>query len=386
MVVIPEMSKPLALHLKAALICALLAIALALPLLWAPLLPGWQWWRPPVVNPRAEAVIAFLVAFWVAWCVVDIPRRGLKILVWVATLWLLGSGIWIAGLYGHVTSSLVPVTAAMLAGVCGLCFSFTPLGSRRVRWQSLVGPRVAPQLLRERIDESHLPGEPRTTVVAVAEVLWAGHADEHAAWTGLADRAANAARHFQRAGGYLERCDAEGARFVFGMWGEDGPPAHLIGALWQWVKEAGGCAALARGECVCGIGHLPVETRWTVGGAPLRRAARMAAAARSYAAGVVVEDSIAAEVVDGWRFRRLAWWDFEGSRFLLHEITGPEDGVAGGVADDLRRWEFAWEAFWNGDWLTAENGFAALARERDDAAARIFALRSQSARRGAAAP
>ncbi len=240
--------------------------------------------------------------------------------------------------------------------------------------------------LRERIDESHLPGEPRTTVVAVAEVLWAGHADEHAAWTGLADRAANAARHFQRAGGYLERCDAEGARFVFGMWGEDGPPAHLIGALWQWVKEAGGCAALARGECVCGIGHLPVETRWTVGGAPLRRAARMAAAARSYAAGVVVEDSIAAEVVDGWRFRRLAWWDFEGSRFLLHEITGPEDGVAGGVADDLRRWEFAWEAFWNGDWLTAENGFAALARERDDAAARIFALRSQSARRGAAAP
>ena len=35
MVVDPAMKKPLALHLKAALICALLAVTLALPLLWA---------------------------------------------------------------------------------------------------------------------------------------------------------------------------------------------------------------------------------------------------------------------------------------------------------------------------------------------------------------
>lgn len=376
------MKRPLSLHLKAALICALLAITLSLPLLWAPLLPGWTWWHPPVVNPRAEAVIAFLVAFWVAWCVVDIPRRGLKILIWVATLWLLGSGIWLAGLYGHVSSSLVPVTAALLAGVCGLFFSFTPLGSRRARWQSLVGPRVAPGFLRARIDESHLHGEPRTGVFAVAEILWPGVAgDEHQAWSGLAERATRATRHFQRAGGYLERCDAEGARFVFGMWGQDCPPESLVAVLWDWVAQAGGCAALTRGECVSGVGELPVESRWTVGGAPLRRASRMAAAARGYAARILVEESIVADIVDGWHFRRIAWWDFEGSRFLLHEVTGPEQGAEAGAADDLRRWEYAWEAFWNGDWMSAENGFAALARERDDAAARIFALRSQSARR-----
>ena len=47
------MKHPLALHLKAALICALVAIVLALPLLWVPLLPTWQGWRPPVINPRA---------------------------------------------------------------------------------------------------------------------------------------------------------------------------------------------------------------------------------------------------------------------------------------------------------------------------------------------
>jgi len=376
------MRRPLALHLKAALVCALLAIALALPLLWVPLLPGWQGWRPPVVNPRAEAVIAFLIAFWVAWCVVDIPRRGLKILVLIATVWLLGSGIWIAGLYGHVTSSLVPLTSAVLAGVCGLVFSFSPLGSRRASWQSLVGPRVAPQFLRARIDETRLRGEPATAVVAVVELLWPSNAaDEHQAWAGLPDRAGKAARHFQQAGGYLERCDAEGARFVFGLWGQECPPSALVETLWRWVKQAGGCAALTRGECVCGVGNLPVETRWTVAGAPLRRAARMAAAARGYAAGVVVEDAIAAEIVEGWHFRRVAWWDFEGNRFLLHEVTGPEQEAPAGAADDLRRWEFAWEAFWNGDWLTAENGFAALARERDDAAARVFALRSQAARR-----
>lgn len=381
------MNKPLALHLKAALICALLAITLALPLLWAPLLPGWTWWRPPMVNPRVEAVIAFLVAFWVAWCVVDIPRRGLKLLVWVATLWLLGSGIWIAGLYGHTTSSLVPVMAGLLAGAGGLFFSLTPLGSRRARWQSLVGPRVSPGFLRSRIDESHLPGEPRAAVVVVAEVLWPGPVsggDEHQAWSGLAELSARAARHFQDAGGYLERCDAEGARFVFGLWGQECAPSSVVESLWQWVSRAGGCAALSRGECVCGVGELPLGPRWTVAGAPLRRAARMAAAARGYAAGLLVEDGMAADLVEGWHFRRIAWWDFEGTRFLLHEVTGPDEGGATGAVDDLRRWEFAWEAFWNGDWLAAENAFAALAREREDQAARVFALRSQSARRGGA--
>lgn len=373
------------LHLKAALICALLAITVSLPVLWAPLLPGWTWWRPPSVNPRAEAVIAFIVAFWVAWCVVDIPRRGLKILVWAATLWLLGSGIWIAGLYGYVTSSLVPVATAVVAGACGLFFSFTPLGSRRVRWQSLVGPRVAPGILRARIDESRLQGEPRAAVLAIAEVLWPGSAgDEHDAWSGLADRSSRAARHFQQAGGYLERCDAEGARFVFGLWDQECRPPVLVAALWEWVTQAGGCAALTRGECVCGVGDLPVESRWTVSGAPLRRAARMAAASRGYAARLLVEDDIAAEIADSWHFRRIARWDFEGRKLLLHEVTGPEQGAAPGAADDLRRWEYAWEAFWNGDWLAAENGFAALARERDDAAARIFALRSQTARRAGA--
>ena len=69
------MKHPLALHLKAALICALVAIVLALPLLWVPLLPTWQGWRPPVINPRAEAILAVFVALRVAWCVVDIPRR-----------------------------------------------------------------------------------------------------------------------------------------------------------------------------------------------------------------------------------------------------------------------------------------------------------------------
>ena len=69
---------------------------------------------------------------------------------------------------------------------------------------------------------------------------------------------------------------------------------------------------------------------------------------------------------------------------LLHEVTAPSAEAAPGAADDLRRWEYAWEAFWNGDWMAAENGFAALARERDDAAARVFALRSQAARRAGA--
>ncbi len=375
------MNRPLALHLKAALICALIGIVLALPLLWVPMLPAWQGWRPPVVSPRAEAILAIIMALWVAWCVVDIPRRGLKILIWLATLWLLGGGIWLAGLYGYASSSLVPLTAAGLAGAGALAFSFTPAGSRRARWQSLVGGRVAPEFLRARIDEQHLEDGPRSEVVAVAEVLWPGHADDesHEAWKGLPELAARAARHFHKAGGYLERCDGEGALFAFGLWGQPAAADEVVGALFKWVKEAGGCAAVTRGECVTGVGQFPSEARWTVGGAPLRKARRMASAARGYAAGVLVEESLAAEIGEGWRARRMAWWDFDGQRLLLHEVTGPAGEEA--KDDDLRAWDRAWDAFWEGRWAEAENAFATLARERDDAAARIFALRSAAARR-----
>ena len=377
------MNRPLALHLKAALLCALIAIVLALPLLWLPMLPAWQGWRPPVVSPRVEAILAVIMALWVPWCVVDIPRRGLKVLIWLATLWLLGGGIWLAGLYGYNSSSLVPLTAAGLAGAGALAFSFTPTGSRRARWQSLVGGRVAPEFLRSRIDEQYLEEGPRSEVIAVAEVLWPGHTEgeSHEAWKGLPGLAARAARHFHQAGGYLERCDGEGALFAFGLWGQAAPTQDVVGSLWNWVKEAGGCAALTRGECVSGVGHFPAEARWTVGGAPLRRARRMASAARGYAAGVLIEDALVGETGDVWQSRRMAWGDFDGERILLHEVTGPADKTAEQSVDDLRRWDAAWDAFWAGQWAEAENAFAALARERDDAAARVFALRSAAARR-----
>jgi hypothetical protein len=105
----------------------------------------------------------------------------------------------------------------------------------------------------------------------------------------------------------------------------------------------------------------------------------MAAAARGYGAGLLVEEALAAEVSAGWKSRRMAWWDFEGERVLLHEVTGPA-AEADGVSAP---WDRAWDAFWEGRWAEAENAFGALARERDDAAARIFALRSAAARRTA---
>ena len=377
------MKRPLVLHLKAALICALAAIVLALPLLWVPSLPALAGWQLPVVSPRVEAILAVLVALWVAWCVVDIPRIGLKVLTWLGTLWLLGGGIWLAGLYGYASSSLVPMTAAGLAGAVALAFSMSPAGSRRARWQALVGSRVGPEFLRARIEEDHLGEELRTEVVAVAEVLWPTGGDEQAAWREFARLAQGATRHFQKAGGYLERCDAEGALFVFGGWGQEASGQPLVGALWQWVKEAGGCAALTRGECVAGVGHFPPAKRWTLAGEPLRKAKRMASAARGYAARVLVEETLADEVAEGWQSRRTVWWDFEGKRVLLREITGPAAEKGAKTDEDLGRWDRAWDAFWAGNWAAAENGFADLARERDDAAARVFALRSSAARRAA---
>lgn len=113
----------------------------------------------------------------------------------------------------------------------------------------------------------------------------------------------------------------------------------------------------------------------------MRRAARMAAATRGYAARLVIEDSLLRETDEAWTSRRLAWWDFEGERVLLREITGVTTESSPDDAEASRRWDRAWDAFWSGDWATAENVFASLAREREDSAARIFAMRSEAARR-----
>jgi hypothetical protein len=375
------MKRPLILHLKVALLCTLAAAALALPLLWLPQLPAWPAWRPPLINPRVEAVLAVLAAAWTAWCVVDIQRRGLKLLILVATLWLLGSGIWLSCLYGYPILSIAPLTAAGLAGVGAFAFSFTSMGSRRARWHSLVGGRVAPELLHEHIDERPLEEEPQAANVAVLEVLWPAVDSSADAWREVETAAARAAEHFQAVGGYVERCDAEGARFVFGLWGQAVVLPELVDATWKWVGQAGGCAALTRGECLAGVARMPGDTRWTLSGAPLRRAARMAASARGYAAKLLLEDAAAGELAEAWSTRRMAWWDFEGEAILLREVTGPTVSDDPARAEALRRWERAWDDFWAGDWPSAGNAFAALAREQDDAAARVFALRSEQARR-----
>lgn len=369
------------LHLKAALVCALAAIVLALPILWIPQLPAWTGWRLPVGNPGAEAILACLAAFWTAWCVVDIPRPALKFLVFAGTLWLLGSGIWLCGLFGHQTFSVVPLTAAGLAGAGAFAFALSPVGSRRARWESLVGPRVSRDILRQRINEGDLDPSPRALLLSVVDVLWPEAGGGPEAWRAVEQASARAASHFQEAGAYLERCDAEGARFVFGLWSRDVAERDVVAAAWAWVVREGGHAAAARGECLAGVASLPVDARWSLNGSSLRKASRMAAAARGYGARFLVEDNPAADLSVDWTSRRIAWWEFEGDNLLLREITGPKSEADAASGDQLRRWEQAWESFWSGDWPASSNAFSALARETGDPCARLFALRSQEAQR-----
>lgn len=377
------MNRPLALHLKAALLCALAAVALSLPLIWVPMVnAGVSWW-PTSVTPRTEAVLALLAALWVAWCVVDIPRRDLKILIWAGSVWLLLSGIWLAGLYGWPSGMLVPVTAAVLSGAAALFFSFTPYGSRRVRWEKLVGSRVSRRVLRGHIDERHLDERPQERVVSVAEVLWPSGTDEgHEPWLAMTLQATSAAEQLLPGGGFMERCDAEGARVVFGCWGDDPGHEEVVRLLWQWLQRNGGTAAVARGGCMVGVGNLPTGPRWTLRGSTVRRASRLAATARGYGARLVMEDAMVQALPKAWVTRRLAWWDFEGERVLLREVVGPASDLSPTESERVRRWERAWEAFWQADWESAEILFLGLAKESDDAVARIFALRSSSARRG----
>jgi class 3 adenylate cyclase len=179
----------------------------------------------PAPMQRAPQYWAILFcAFGIAWTTIDVPRYLLKVLIAGVVVCEIVTAVWVFNIYGHFFSPFACLTATIVALVGGLIYSRTDAGSRKRVLRQLFGERVSNHMFNALLD-SHAParfdGELREATVLVCEIfnhealLESLGARNYVAMTNAFLR--KAADFLVERGGYLDECDGERLRVVFGV-------------------------------------------------------------------------------------------------------------------------------------------------------------------------
>jgi adenylate cyclase len=173
-------------------------------------------WGPPVF-------VALVLAFGIAWTTLDISRNSLRIFIIAATTILLGTWSVVVSIYGQFFSPVLPVFAVLCSGLFGLLWVRTRSGSRKQNLERLFGPRLSRagfrEILNSRFDVS-FPGRKLQASVLVVSVH--NHAElmellspgDYTAITNFYLQTAS--DYLVESGGYLDECNGECIRVVFG--------------------------------------------------------------------------------------------------------------------------------------------------------------------------
>jgi adenylate cyclase len=164
-----------------------------------------------------------IFAFGVAWTTVDIPRHSLKALVAMGALVQVFSAVWVLNLYGVFFSPFASIAAIGAAFLAAFAYSRGEAGSRKRVLAHVVGDRVSRKTFHALLDSDqplNLEGEKRNVTVVVCEIF--NHdelenslsAPDYVALTNSFRR--NAGDYLVEHGGYLDECDGESVRVVFG--------------------------------------------------------------------------------------------------------------------------------------------------------------------------
>jgi class 3 adenylate cyclase len=163
------------------------------------------------------------LAFGIAWTTVDIPRLSLKVIVAAAAFIEVILATWILHVFGIFFSSFASATAVALAFIGGIVYARSEGGMRKKIVSGIFGDRISSRTFEELVN-SDLPltfeGERVEATIVVCEIF------NHDALTDVLpvnDYVAmhnsflkNASDFLVERGGYLDECDGESLRVVFG--------------------------------------------------------------------------------------------------------------------------------------------------------------------------
>ncbi len=174
-------------------------------------------------NPGLQYPLFIFFAFAIAWATIDIPRNSLKAVVAAGAFLQVVSMIWVLRLHGTFFSPFPSMMAIVVSFGAGIIYSRSEAGSRKRIMRQILGDRVSTRTFYALLNSSsplNLDGERRDISILVCEIF--NHDDLEASLT-APDYVAltnsfrrNAADFLVERGGYLDECDGESLRVVFG--------------------------------------------------------------------------------------------------------------------------------------------------------------------------
>ncbi len=178
---------------------------------------------PPVVERGLQYFLILLLSFGIAWTTIDLNRLPLKLGIALAALAETVTATWVANLHGAYFSPFASITEIVIAAGAASVFAQSAAGLRKRMLQQLLGDRVSKRTFARLVDGNmplNFEGELREATVLVCEIL--NHeellatlrTDNYVALTN--SFLENATDFLVEQGAYLDECDGEALRVVFG--------------------------------------------------------------------------------------------------------------------------------------------------------------------------
>ncbi len=178
---------------------------------------------PPIVERGLQYFLILLLSFGIAWTTIDLNRLPMKLGIALAALAETVTTTWVANLHGAYFSPFASITAILLAAGAASIFSQSEAGRRKEMLQQMLGDRVSKRMFARLVDGSmplKFEGELREATVLVCEIL--NHEELLATlqtdnYVALTNSFLEKATDFLvEQGAYLDECDGEALRVVFG--------------------------------------------------------------------------------------------------------------------------------------------------------------------------
>ena len=178
---------------------------------------------PPVVGRLLQLFLALAASLGIAWTTIDIGRFSLKCAVMLVALAECVTAVWVADLFDEYFSPFATLTAIITAFIIALIYSQTGPGRRKHALYQLLGDRVSASTFATLLNcdvPLKFEGEVRNATTVVCEIF--NHEElmsdmrvnDYVAMTNSFLR--NSADFLVEHGGYLDECDGESLRVVFG--------------------------------------------------------------------------------------------------------------------------------------------------------------------------
>ncbi|MEO6054589.1 MAG: adenylate/guanylate cyclase domain-containing protein [Chthoniobacterales bacterium] len=177
----------------------------------------------PLVPYVLQFALIYIFAWLIAWTTVDIIRPINKAIVAFASVILLLTGSYVLSLYGYIFTPFHYCAAVLCSFFIGLGYGRSDSGIRKKILQRLFGNRLSTKQFNRLVD-SDIPfafaGAMQEASVLVCEIrnheeLMASlNVEDYVAMTNLYLRTAT--DYLVDVGGFLDECDGESLRVVFG--------------------------------------------------------------------------------------------------------------------------------------------------------------------------